>query len=176
MSSKQFSRIPSPRPPRGRGQSSTRRNKLSVLHLAGHSVPPLHWWRRLPAPAFTTVHVAVLRKAIAGIIIADEPNWPAAEKGDAVAAVGVALRGIKSREWPSPGGDLVMSALLRCAIVGSHTAARVLEYALEPRGRRRSGICGDCRIVASHHGRARAPHIEGCVRCGSMSSPICTPT
>ena len=130
MSSKQFSRVPSPRPPRGRGQSSTRRNKLSVLHLAGHSVPPLHWWRRLPAPAFTAAHVAVLRKAIAGIIIADEPNWPAAEKGDAVAAVGVALRAIKSREWPSPGGDLVMSALLRCAIVGSPTAALVLEFAL----------------------------------------------
>ena len=130
MSSKQFSRIPSPRPPSGRGRSSTRRNKLSVLHLAGHSVPPLHWWRRLPAPAFTTAHVAVLRKAIAGISIADEPNWPAAEKGDPVVAVGVALRAIKSREWPSPGGDLVMSALLRCAIVGSHTAALALEYAL----------------------------------------------
>jgi hypothetical protein len=93
-------------------------------------MPPLHWWRLLPAPAFTTVHVAVLRKAIAGIIIADEPNWPAAEKGDPVVAVGVALRAIKSREWPSPGGDLVMSALLRCAIVGSHTAGLVLEYAL----------------------------------------------
>ena len=130
MSSKPFNRVPSPRPPLGRRQSSTRRNKLSVLHLAGHSVPPLHWWRRLPAPAFTTVHVAVLRKAIAGIIIADEPNWPAAEKGDPVVAVGVALRAIKSREWPSPGGDLVMSALLRCAIVGSHTAGLVLEYAL----------------------------------------------
>ena len=130
MLSKQSSRIPSPRPPRGRSQSSTRRNKLSVLQMAGHSVPPLHWWRQLPAPAFTTAHVAVLRKAIAGIIIADEPNWPAAEKGDPVAAVGVALRGIKSREWPSPGGDLVMSALLRCAIVGSDTAALVLEFAL----------------------------------------------
>ena len=100
------------------------------MRLAGHSVPPLHWWRRLPAPVFTTAHVAVLRKAIAGIIIADEPNWPAAEKGDPVAAVGVALRGIKSREWPSPGGDLVMSALLRCAIEGSNSAALVLEYAL----------------------------------------------
>jgi hypothetical protein len=98
--------------------------------LAGHSVPPLHWWRRLPAPAFTTAHVAVLRKAIAGIIIADEPNWPAAEKGDPVVAVGVALRAIKSRRWPSPGFDLVMSALLRCAIEGSHTAGLVLEYAL----------------------------------------------
>ncbi len=76
------------------------------------------------------MHVAVLRKAIAGISIADEPNWPAAEKGDPVAAVGVALRGIKSREWPSPGGDLVMSALLRCAIVGSHAAVLVLEFAL----------------------------------------------
>jgi len=130
VSSKQFSRVPSPRPPRGLGQSSTRRNRVSVLRSAGHLVPPLHWWRRLPAPAFTAVHVAVLRKAIAGISIAGEPNWPAAETGDPVAAVGVALRAIKRRRWPSPGFDLVMSALLRCAIEGSHTAGLVLEYAL----------------------------------------------
>ena len=116
------------------------------MRLAGHSVPPLHWWRRLPAPVFTTAHVAVLRKAIAGIIIADEPNWPAAEKGDPVAAVGVALRGIKSREWPSPGGDLVMSALLRCAIEGSSTAALVLEYAL---GRAAAKDPGCATIAAS---------------------------
>ena len=131
MSSKQFSRVASPRPPRGRGQSSTRRNKLSVLDLAGHSVPPLHWWRRLPAPAFTTAHVAILRKAIVGIIIANEPNLAGRREGR---SGGGGRRGlcvdIKSREWPSPGGDLVMSALLRCAIVGSHTAALVLEFAL----------------------------------------------
>jgi hypothetical protein len=93
-------------------------------------VPPLHWWRRLPAPAFTGVHVAVLRRAVAGIFIIGEPSWPAAAKGDAAAAIGVVLRDIKRCRWPSPGFDLVMSALLRCAIEGSTSAALAMEYAL----------------------------------------------
>ena len=80
--------------------------------------------------AFTGVHVAVLRKIVAGIFIIGEPYWPAAAKGDPAAAIGVALRDIKCHRWPSPGFDLVMSALLRCAIEGSTTAALVLEYAL----------------------------------------------
>ncbi|MGA2568427.1 MAG: hypothetical protein ABSF41_16555 [Pseudolabrys sp.] len=92
-------------------------------------VPPLRWWRRLPAPAFTGVHVAVIRRAIAGITTVDEPYWPDAVKGDPAAAVGVALRAIKRRRIPSPGFDLVMSALLRCAIEGSNNSALVLEYA-----------------------------------------------
>ena len=95
-----------------------------------HGVPPLHWWRRLPAPAFTSGHVATIRRTVAGISIINEPCWPTAARGDPAAAVGVALRAIKRRRAPSPCFDLVMSVLLRCAIEGSTTAALLLEYAL----------------------------------------------
>lgn len=95
-----------------------------------HGVLSLHWWRRLPAPAFTDMHVATIRKAIAGFSIINEPFWPAAARGNPAAAVGVALRAIKRRRTSDPCFDLVMSALLRCAIEGSTTAALVLEYAL----------------------------------------------
>lgn len=130
MSSKQFSRAPSPRPPRGRGRASASSNSVSVLTYAGHLVPPLHWWRRLPAPAFTTVHLAVIRRAIAGFSTIGEPHWSAAAKGNPAAAVGVALRAIKRCRKSNPSFDLTMSALLRCAIEGSNTAALVLEHAL----------------------------------------------
>jgi hypothetical protein len=117
-------------------------------------VPPLCWWRRLPAPVFTGVHVAVIRRAIVGITIISEPYWPAAVKGDPAAAVGVALRAIKHRRWPSPGGDLVMSALLRCAIEGSDTAALVLEYAL---GRMAAKDPACAAVAASWQAAAVAP-------------------
>ena len=130
MSSKQLTRVASPRPPGGQGRASKRRNRASASTYAGHLVPPLRWWRQLPAPAFTAVHVAVLRRAVAGIYIIGEPDWPAAAKGNPAAAVGVVLREIKRRRRPNPGFNLVMSALLRCAIEGSTTAALVLEYAL----------------------------------------------
>jgi hypothetical protein len=53
-------------------------NGVPVLTCTGHLVPPLRWWRQLPAPAFTGVHVAVLRRAVAGIFIIGEQSWPAA--------------------------------------------------------------------------------------------------
>jgi hypothetical protein len=95
-----------------------------------HGVPPLQWWRRLTAHTFTGMHVATIQRAVAGITIINEPCWPAAANGNPAVAVGVALRSIRRSCIPSPGFDLVMSALLRCAIEGSTTAALVLRYAL----------------------------------------------
>jgi len=111
----------------------------------GHSVPPLQWWRRLTAHAFTGMHVATIQRAVAGITIINEPCWPAAANGNPAAAVGVALRTIKRRRIPNPGFDLVMSALLRCAIEGSTTAALVLQYALG----RMAGNDPACSAVAA---------------------------
>jgi hypothetical protein len=122
--------LAAPRPPGSRDRAPSRRSKVLGLTYAGHLVPPLYWWRQLPAPAFTAVHVAVIRRAITGFCLLNEPNWPSAAKGDPAAAVGVALRAIKRRRGPSKDVDLEMSALLRCAIEGSDTAALVLEYVL----------------------------------------------
>ncbi len=94
------------------------------------SVPPLHWWRRLQANALTDVHRAILRKAVSGIGMIGEPRWTDAAIGDAAAAIGVALRAVKSSCTPRPQLDLVMSALLRCAIAGDAAAINALTHVL----------------------------------------------
>jgi hypothetical protein len=73
-------------------------------------VPPLHWWRRLSADAFTTAHVVVVRRAIAGFSILSEPRWPDTVRGEAATTIGVALRTVKRRDTPAPVIDLLMSA------------------------------------------------------------------
>ena len=111
--------------------SSGRRPRRGTLRAGDlSSVPPLHWWRRLSADAFTDTHQEVLRNAISGFGMLGEPCWPDAAMGDAAAAVGVALRAIKRRRTPSPGLDLVMSALLRCAIAGNAGAIHALTHVL----------------------------------------------
>ena len=99
--------------------------------LPSSAIPPLHWWRCLPATAFEIAHVAVLKRAISGIGLIREPLWPAAANGDAAAAVGVALRAITRHRKPTPTLDLIMSALLRCALEGSSAAGVTLWYALD---------------------------------------------
>lgn len=150
MSSNRLSRMAAPAAPQPPlpGRTAAEVDPSSSPADGGHSVPPLQWWRRLPAPAFTGVHVATIRRAIAGISIINEPCWPTAVKGNPVAAVGVALRAIKRRRIPSPGFDLVMSALLRCAIEGSTTAALVLVYAV---GRMAAKDPGCATVAASWH-------------------------
>jgi hypothetical protein len=98
----------------------------SVLAEQGRGVPPLQWWRRLSADAFTTAHLEVIQRAVSGICILGEPRWPDAVNGDPAAAVGVALRAVKRRGTPGPVIDLVMSAVLRCAVTGDQAAISVL--------------------------------------------------
>lgn len=98
----------------------------SVQAEQGRGVPPLHWWRRLSAEAFTTAHLEVIQRAVSGICMLSEPRWPDAVKGDPAAAVGVALRTVKRRGTLGPVIDLVMSAVLRCAVAGDPAAISVL--------------------------------------------------
>lgn len=128
MSSVQVKQTSSSRSSHGRDQK--RRNQAAVVKHAGHMVPPLQWWRNLPALAYTAEHLKVLRKAIAGFDIIGEPHWSAAATGDPAAAVGVALRAIKRCRKPTPTFDLLMSALLRCAITGDDAAIHTLAHVL----------------------------------------------
>ena len=112
-------------------QSNRHRRQRSTLRAAGvSSVPPLHWWRRLQADALTDVHRAILRKAVSGFGMIGEPRWPDAAMGDPAAAIGVALRSVKNASTPRPQLDLVMSALLRCAIAGDAAAINALTHVL----------------------------------------------
>lgn len=90
------------------------------------AIPPLHWWRHLPAESFTAAHVVVLQRAISGIGMVSEPRWPAAVRGDAAAAIGIALRTMKRRGTPGAIIDLHMSVVLLSAIKGDPAAVLVL--------------------------------------------------
>jgi hypothetical protein len=97
---------------------------------AGQPVPPLHWWRSRPADIFAQSHIKALRRAVIGIGLLGEPRWPAAAGGDAAAAIGIALRAAARSDIVGPQRDLVMTALLRCALAGNPAAALVLSHVL----------------------------------------------
>jgi hypothetical protein len=108
------------------GTSSPKRRKATWRVAAGvtaSAVPPLQWWRRLPADTFTAGHLGVLRRAVAGIGMVGEPHWADAVRGHPAAAVGVALRVMKERRPLTPIVDLTMSTLLIAAILAGDPAA-----------------------------------------------------
>jgi len=116
---------------RPKAQAGTRRRRVRASQLS--PVPPLQWWRRLPAHAFTTDHVSVLRRAFAGIGMVGEPRWEGAVHGHPAAAVGVALRIIKENRSPTPVVDLTMSTVLVAAIAGDQAAIMVLTMVIDRR-------------------------------------------
>lgn len=127
----------------------TRRPFVRAIDLS--TVPPLHWWRHLPADAYTAAHLDILHRAISGIIIMNEPRWPDAVRGDLAAAIGVALRTAKRHSAPNPAVDLVMSAVLLAALAGDPAAALVLTKVIDQKG----SDTEKNRLVASWLGVAR---------------------
>jgi len=105
---------------------AARSSRTTVRAIDLSVVPPLHWWRQLSADAFTSAHLAILRRSISGITIMNEPRWRDAVRGDSAAAIGVALRTAKRRRAQTPALDLVMSAVLLAALAGEPTARCVL--------------------------------------------------
>ncbi len=111
------------------GPASSRAIALSM-------VPPLQWWRRLPADVFAGAHVQVVRKALAGLVILNEPRWHEAVKGDPAAAIGIALRVARRRGTAAPVIDLVMSAVLLAALSGDPAAVLTLATMIKRKGAR----------------------------------------
>lgn len=94
--------------------------------------PPLTWWRQLPAAAFRAADSRILLRATRAAGSIDHPRWLAALTGDAPSAIGIAIKAVFKSEFSAPE-DLVMTAVLRCAINGSLAAAMVLAAALHRR-------------------------------------------
>jgi hypothetical protein len=99
--------------------------------IAGSTTPPLQWWRRLRADAFTAEHIRILSRAFAGIGMIGEPRWPDAVRGHAASAVAVALGAVKASRELTPNIDLAMSTVLVPAIVGDTAAITVLVTMIE---------------------------------------------
>lgn len=113
-----------------RAATSRRRGVL----IAGSGIPPLQWWRHLPAEDFTDDHLRILRRALAGIGMVGEPRWADAVDGHAASAVGIALQVMKARRPLTPVVDLTMSTVLITAIRGDAAAITVLVAMIERRG------------------------------------------
>ncbi|WLA83244.1 hypothetical protein [Bradyrhizobium elkanii] len=93
--------------------------KVSVRRI-DPPAPPTAWWRTIRADYFDATTAKLLREAIENVAILGEPAWCEAAKGDAGAAIKVALR---LRPDTSPMiYDLVMTALAACAAEESGAA------------------------------------------------------
>lgn len=95
-------------------------------------VDPLSAWWTVNARCFNANLVAAMREALQTISIIDEPTWRAAAGGDAVAAVGLALRLVPGKSSPI-AYRLIMTALATCAAEGNITACVVMAFILQKR-------------------------------------------
>jgi hypothetical protein len=101
-------------------------SRATTVTSNGAAVPPLQWWRHLPADAVTDTHLQRLRRAMAGIGMVGEPRWPDAVRGYPTAAVAVALKTLAQPDLPEPIVDLTASTLLVPAIAGDTAAITLL--------------------------------------------------
>lgn len=93
---------------------------------------PWDWWRTTPPNRFDASHRYALRQSLSQIVVLGEPRWQRAVAGDAAEAIGIALPLIHSGESGSRL-DIVMSAVLLCALQGNPAAALLLAHALDNR-------------------------------------------
>ncbi len=120
-----------PPPDTAHGRCAPICHRWHVDAIAGSSIPPLQWWRRLPADAFIAEHVRTLSRAFKGIGKIGEPRWPDAVRGHAPSAVAVALGAMKASRELTPNIDLTTSTVLVPAIVGDAAAITVLAAMIE---------------------------------------------
>jgi hypothetical protein len=102
---------------------------------------PLTWWRTREPCTFSRpgIESKRLQALIRRRSILD-PDWPNAVKGDASAAIAVAIRQLKKHVICAEEIDLALSAVLTCALKGDVTSPIVLSSAL----RRRTRVVPEC--------------------------------
>lgn len=93
---------------------------------------PLNAWRTVSPRFFDTELVVAARDSLRAIAMIDEPTWRAAADGDAVAAVGLALRLVPGKS-SSTAYQLIMTALVACAAEGNTAACVVMAFILQKR-------------------------------------------
>lgn len=148
---------------------AARSSRTTVRAIDLSVVPPLHWWRQLSADAFTSAHVAVLRRSISGITIMNEPRWRDAVRGDSAAAIGIALRTAKRRCAQNPALDLVMSAVLLVALADEPAARCVLTTMINRYSREKGTARRAASWTSSGHDTERAA--VAVVECGGSRLP-----
>jgi len=106
-------------------------------HPAGYRpmLPPVQWWRTKTPIEFNKVHAREIRQALITSTVVCDGNWLMAATGDAATAIGLAIASLRRCGMMNPLADIVMSAVLCCAIEGDPTARVVIMSALRRRAR-----------------------------------------
>jgi hypothetical protein len=86
---------------------------------------PHRWWRIKPADVFSDDDLAELDRAIERGPAFLHARWPAARRGDAAAAIGVAMDTCRAMSVPRRTTDVVMTAVLLNA-VRDDSASRIV--------------------------------------------------
>lgn len=104
--------------------------------LAGRLIaPPTHWWRIRSPHGFSKKDVRAIREALLKTDLVVDCDWLWAVGGDAAAAIGIAIKGLKSHGMKNPLTDAVISAVLCCAVEGDPAAKVVMLSALRRRAK-----------------------------------------
>ena len=94
--------------------------------FAAPDLSPLAWWRTLPSNLLRDVEHLLVIDTLNTICLMDRHDeFAAALRGDAAAAVGVALSLLPIHQVTLTV-DIAMTALLRCALAGDATATMVV--------------------------------------------------
>lgn len=105
---------------------------------------PLSWWRVLVPEALDMVAQCHLSAALEAAQPLPSPDWPAARRGDPVAAnriaVGVLAEAVARPERVDPA----MSAICLCAVRGDSSCIDLLVHVLGRRARRRADLAVLC--------------------------------
>ncbi|MFC3692294.1 GIY-YIG nuclease family protein [Chenggangzhangella methanolivorans] len=89
---------------------------------------PLDFWRSHDVHVLRRARPIDIRRAFASVSIMKEPDWPRAARGYAPAAIAMAWSVAPRARQLSIKLDLVMSALLACALAGNAAAADVFDH------------------------------------------------
>jgi hypothetical protein len=109
--------------------------------LAGRPVaPPTNWWRMRSPYDIGKKDVRAIRTALLRTDLVGDADWFLAVRGDAAQAIGIAIKALKINGMRNPLTDVVMSAVLCCAVKGDPAAKVVMLSAL----RRRAKIDPTC--------------------------------
>jgi hypothetical protein len=92
-------------------------------------VTPLEWWRTMPANHLGETPQLVLRGTLSKISLMQGRQWLAAIRGDAAASIAAAIEAMPIDQI-SLEVDLMMTALMVCALDGNAGAALVLAHIL----------------------------------------------
>lgn len=92
--------------------------------------PPIAW-RMLPSGLFHDDECLLMQTTLESLVVMKEDRkWSEALRGDAVAAVGIAISAMPIKETILEI-DVTMTAVLLCALSGNATAALVLAHVLD---------------------------------------------